>query len=59
MTTIELVRTDTDPEEILHSEEIVDEQAGRRLYAYALRAELLTRDEEGDYTARVAQEPEI
>ena len=56
MKTIELVQTDTDPEEIMESEEIEDEKAGRRLYAYRLRAELLTRDSRGTYAGRIAAE---
>ena len=58
MKTIELVRTDKDPQEVMESEEIADDKAGRRLYAYRLRAELLTRDKRGTYEGRIVPEVE-
>ena len=55
MKTIEIINETT--EEIIFTEEATDEEAGKLLYRAKLTAELKTRDNEDDFTARFKPEP--
>ena len=56
--TIELIRRDVDTAEILYEKEATEAEHAGVLYRYRLRAELLNRDRDGEYQARVRPEPE-
>ena len=55
MRTLELIEIDGE-EEPIATEDVSDAEAGRRLCAYRLRADLLTRDSDAVYVGRFVQE---